>query len=266
VSVAPRLTAFPNAARRNRAIYLVGYLIYGVVAIRELTFLLGEWNLAPAAALLGAILLLMATDPLLFRRYPWYRYLYFPVQAGLIQALGLLRPYQDIWGILYIFIGVQAFYYFSLPAMLAWGGFFAASTILTLMFTQGWAAGLGFGLSYVAGGVLVVSYEVLYSQAETARQGSQALLAELQQAHQRLQAYAAQVEAHAAAQERDRMAHDLHDSVSQTLFGITLTAQAACLLLDKDPARVPEQLERLQEMTGSALSQMRWLITQWRPK
>jgi signal transduction histidine kinase len=53
--------------------------------------------------------------------------------------------------------------------------------------------------------------------------------------------------------------------VSQTIFGITLTSQAARLLLERDPARVPEQLDRLQEMTGSALGQLRSLIAQLRP-
>jgi signal transduction histidine kinase len=264
--MAPRFTTLPGQAPRNRAIYLVGYIIFGVVAFRELTFEPGEWNPLPAAALLAASLLLMASDPWLFRRFPRYPYLYFPLQAGLIQALGLLPPYQDIWGVLYIFISVQAVYYLSLPAALAWGGFCAASTLLTLMATQGEVYGLGLGLSYLAGAALVVSYDLLYGQAESARQESQALLAELQSAHQRLQAYAAQVETLAAAQERDRLAQALHDSVSQTLFGITLTAQAARLLLDKDPARVPGQLERLQEMTGSALGQMRSLIAQWRPR
>jgi len=260
-----RFTPVRVIPRRHRAIYLLGYLIFCVVAVRELTFLPGEWNRIPAAALLAAILLLLATDPFLFRRFPWYLYIYFPLQTGMIQALGLLRPYQDIWGALYVFISVQAFYYLSFPAALAWGGFSGAVMTLSLIFTMGTANGLGLALSYLAAGVLVVSYEVLYSQAETARQESQGLLAELQQAHRRLQAYATQVEAHAAAQERDRLAHALHDSVSQTIFGVTLTARAVRLLLDKDPARVPEQLERLQESTSSALSQMRSLITQWRP-
>jgi signal transduction histidine kinase len=261
-----RFMAVRATPRRHRAIYLLGYLIFCVAAVRELTFLPGEWNLLPAAALLGVMLLLMTTDPLLFRRFPWYPYIYFPLHTGLIQALALLHPYQDIWGILYIFISVQAFYYLSLPAAATWGGFSAAAMIFTLMLTMGWARGLGLALSYLAASVLVVSYEILYSQAEIARQESQALLAELQQAHERLQTYAAQVEEHAAAQERDRLAHALHDSVSQTIFGITLTAQAARLLLDKDPGRVPQQLERLQDLTSSALSQMRSLITQWRPK
>jgi signal transduction histidine kinase len=91
------------------------------------------------------------------------------------------------------------------------------------------------------------------------------LLAELRQAHQKLQEHAAQAEELAAARERNRLARELHDSVSQMIFSITLTSQAARLLLARDPARVPEQLNRLQEMTGSALGQLRSLIAQLRP-
>jgi len=69
----------------------------------------------------------------------------------------------------------------------------------------------------------------------------------------------------AAAQEHDLIARELHDSVSQIIFSITLEAQSARLLLDKDPSRVPALLDRLQELTGRALSQMRNLISQWRP-
>ena len=47
---------------------------------------------------------------------------------------------------------------------------------------------------------------------------------------------------------------------------LILTARSAQLLLERDPGRVPEQLLRLQEMTGEALSQLRSLITQMRPQ
>jgi signal transduction histidine kinase len=91
------------------------------------------------------------------------------------------------------------------------------------------------------------------------------LLTDLQAAHRDLQAYAGQVEALTAARERNRLARELHDSVSQTIFSITLTAQAARLLLDRDPARVPELLDRLESMTGSALAQLRSLIAKLHP-
>jgi signal transduction histidine kinase len=69
-----------------------------------------------------------------------------------------------------------------------------------------------------------------------------------------------------AARERNRVARELHDSVNQSIFSITLTAEAARTMLDRDPARVPPYLNQLQEMTTNALAQMRSLIGQLRPK
>jgi signal transduction histidine kinase len=69
----------------------------------------------------------------------------------------------------------------------------------------------------------------------------------------------------AVLEERGRLARDLHDSVSQQLFSMTLTAQAARAQLAKNPARATSQLERLQETATAALAEMRALIFQLRP-
>ena len=44
--------------------------------------------------------------------------------------------------------------------------------------------------------------------------------------------------------ERNRLALELHDVVSQKLFSLTLTAEAAATQLDRDPAGARAQLER----------------------
>jgi hypothetical protein len=67
------------------------------------------------------------------------------------------------------------------------------------------------------------------------------------------------------AQERNRLARELHDSVTQTIFSMTLTAKAARILLDRDSARVAPQLDQLQELAQGALTEMRTLIFQLRP-
>lgn len=69
----------------------------------------------------------------------------------------------------------------------------------------------------------------------------------------------------AVLEERSRLARDLHDSISQQLFSMTLTAQAARAQLEKNPARSASQLERLQETANAALKEMRALIFQLRP-
>lgn len=69
----------------------------------------------------------------------------------------------------------------------------------------------------------------------------------------------------AVLEERSRLARDLHDSISQQLFSMTLTAQAARVQLAKNPLRTASQLERLQETATAALAEMRALIFQLRP-
>jgi signal transduction histidine kinase len=69
----------------------------------------------------------------------------------------------------------------------------------------------------------------------------------------------------AVLEERSRLARDLHDSISQQLFSMTLTAQAARTQITKNPDRAAMQLERLQETATAALAEMRALIFQLRP-
>lgn len=66
-------------------------------------------------------------------------------------------------------------------------------------------------------------------------------------------------------EERTRLARDLHDSVSQQLFGLVLTAEAAATLLDRDPAAAREQVARLGELAAGARAELRDLIFELRP-
>lgn len=70
----------------------------------------------------------------------------------------------------------------------------------------------------------------------------------------------------AALEERQRLARELHDSVSQALFGITLGARTARTLLDRDPARAAQPLEYAMSLAEAALAEMRTLIFELRPE
>jgi PAS domain S-box-containing protein len=73
-------------------------------------------------------------------------------------------------------------------------------------------------------------------------------------------------QAAAALEERQRLARELHDSVSQALYGITLGSDAARTLLDRDPARVAGPLEYVRSLAESGLAEMRALIFELRPE
>jgi len=65
--------------------------------------------------------------------------------------------------------------------------------------------------------------------------------------------------------ERNRLALELHDVVSQKLFSLNLTAEAAATLLDRDPAAARAQLVRLRELARETLAELRSLILGLRP-
>jgi signal transduction histidine kinase len=70
----------------------------------------------------------------------------------------------------------------------------------------------------------------------------------------------------AVLEERQRLARDLHDSVTQALYGVTLHAEAATRLLAMgDVATAGEYLRELQQTAQEALDEMRLLIFELRP-
>jgi PAS domain S-box-containing protein len=75
-----------------------------------------------------------------------------------------------------------------------------------------------------------------------------------------------QAQALAAMQERQKLARELHDSVSQALYGIALGVRTARTLLDRDPAKVVEPLEYCLSLAEAGLAEMRSLIFELRPE
>ena len=67
------------------------------------------------------------------------------------------------------------------------------------------------------------------------------------------------------AAERNRLALDLHDAVSQKLFGLVLNAEAAATLLERDPSAAREQVAKLQALAQEALDELRSLVFELRP-
>jgi signal transduction histidine kinase len=66
-------------------------------------------------------------------------------------------------------------------------------------------------------------------------------------------------------EERNRVARELHDSVTQNLFGVVLAAESAATLLDRDPATARVQLQRVQELARAGMEELRSLIFELRP-
>jgi len=69
----------------------------------------------------------------------------------------------------------------------------------------------------------------------------------------------------ASSEERAHLARELHDSVTQALFSMTLVARSVELLLERDPEAARTQLAQLRDLQREALAEMRALIFELRP-
>ncbi len=69
----------------------------------------------------------------------------------------------------------------------------------------------------------------------------------------------------AAGEERAHLARELHDSVTQALFSMTLVSRSVEMLLDRDAGAARTQLAQLRDLQREALAEMRALIFELRP-
>jgi signal transduction histidine kinase len=70
----------------------------------------------------------------------------------------------------------------------------------------------------------------------------------------------------AAVEERQKLARELHDSVSQALYGIALGLHTARIQVDRDPLELPGWLDYLLSLAEGAQAEMRALIFELRPE
>ncbi len=129
--------------------------------------------------------------------------------------------------------------------------------------------------SYMCAPIIGVDHEVI-GFINTAARYENAFNEE--HAH-RLEAYASQIAfairnaqayessvALARLEERQALARDLHDSVSQYLFTASLMAEMMPMLVDNNHELLAERFKELHQITRSALAQMRNLLLQLTPE
>jgi signal transduction histidine kinase len=193
------------------------------------------------------------------------RPVYLLLQAAIITGLLLNRPTQDFFALLFIPISLSAVLFYGKRGFLWIAAFTVALAVPLITSKSGWRFGMVMALNYGGLCFLFGGYAYQVRKAEAARSETQRMVGELQVAHSQLREYASQKEELAAEQERNRLARELHDSVTQTVFSMNLTVQAARLLLERDVSRVAGQLQRLEELAASALREIQALVSSLRP-
>jgi signal transduction histidine kinase len=116
-------------------------------------------------------------------------------------------------------------------------------------------------------GLVILSYPAVYKWSESDLWPYQVTAAQLATAidTRRQQLLLVQSSQQVAVlQERQRLARELHDSVTQLIFSMTLIAQSIAPVWARDPAEGQKRIDRLLELSQSALAEMRVLLFELR--
>lgn len=101
-------------------------------------------------------------------------------------------------------------------------------------------------------------------RADAARQETQQVLDELDDAHQQLQTYAAQVEELAVAEERNRLSREVHDTLGHRLTVLIVQLAGAERLVAKQPDRATEKIATVRQQLDEGLGELRRTVAMLR--
>jgi len=99
------------------------------------------------------------------------------------------------------------------------------------------------------------------NKEERHRKQTEALLADLQTSHFKLQAYADHVAEMAASEERNRLARDIHDSLGHYLTAVKIQLEKAVTFQDRNPTTAQEALASAREAATKALEDVRLSVS-----
>jgi signal transduction histidine kinase len=189
-------------------------------------------------------------------------------QAALVFTLmaGLALTYFDFYALLFAVLTLQVFERRPEREGIAWLVLFSLLIAGPLLDGYGPAEGFTWVLVYTAVNVFVGLFGLGNRRAREVRARNEQLAHELAEENRRLEGAARQVRQLAVTRARHRLGRELHDSVTQTVFSMSLATESALLMLKRGPDGVEAQLDHVAQLARSALSQMQVLISELRPQ
>lgn len=253
-------------ARRALLItYIATYLLAFGGIVRTLVRF-GEDHPWSIGILVGVYLILLFAEPFLIRRNRLLTYSYLFIQVIIICTLAYITPNVDYWALLFCPLILQVMHNFPHRSGFLLTG--VITLIMSVFFILGLGLDIALPLILIYGMVffLFASLLAIVREVEAAREESQKQQAELQSAHQQLQTYTKQAEQLAVLQERNRLARELHDSVSQSLYSLTLFSEAARHMAeDIGEQKIEQYIGQIGVIGQQALKEMRLLIYELQP-
>jgi signal transduction histidine kinase len=192
-----------------------------------------------------------------FERRPALMQRYMFAQTTLVIGLALVQPGLFTFIFPAIILTAQAAMTLPLGAAVGWAAIYMFTVLFGAVAVGGWVGALN-ALLNLLGFPVALTFGRMMRAAEEARGKNQLLLEELQAAQGRLQEMA-------VAEERNRLARDLHDSARQQAFAVSAQLDAARLLLQRDPQGAEAHLIQAEQLADDLRQELASLILELRP-
>lgn len=186
-----------------------------------------------------------------------HRLIYLSVFTLLASAFFLMGVNPGIYQILFFIISAQAMMLLPFGGALLWLLLLAIISGGAFWLQLGIESGLLTALVYSGGYLFFGIFGRSLMKAREASQRSDELLSELQQAHQQLQDNLLHSEQLAVAEERNRMAREMHDALGHRLTVSAVQLEGAQRLISDEPGRAEEMVATAREQVRKALADLR---------
>jgi signal transduction histidine kinase len=178
-------------------------------------------------------------------------------------GLMILVPGWGVFPILFFILDPVVMVLFPLRIGLLWNGIFALTTGV-IFIANGGINGILQWLIYNTGYFFFGSFGYAMAQADKDRKFSEQVLSELREAHQKLQDYTNQLEELTIAQERNRIAREMHDTLGHRLTIAAVQLEGAQRLVRKDPEKAENMIGTVREQIKEGLSDLRRTVAMLR--
>jgi signal transduction histidine kinase len=182
---------------------------------------------------------------------------YFCIQTALVIGILLAAGSSDPYSFFFFVLALQAVLVLPWRLATAWLALFVLLTSAAALLERGPAGMINILLNSAAFTFTIV-FGLLLRQVDAERRRSAQLLDELESVQ-------AQLRTLAVAEERNRLARDLHDSVKQQAFALSAHLDAAQSLLGRDVAAAKQHLGQAEILADNLRQELAALISDLRP-
>lgn len=256
-------TMSPPLDKRARLLFvfmvILGYIVTFIIIANQ------EGRILTTAELFwginfGILYLFLGLNPqVIYDRLPttWADVLFFSFECSLVFGVGMALGTGGNW---LIGIPLAGYAVEMLKPRWRWPVYVAlvAALILPIGLRHGtWISALLTIATMSTAVFFVAVFAQLRLNEQQARERAERLMVDLEKANAQLAAYATQAEELAMTQERNRLAREIHDSLGHTLTIVNVQIEAAKVVMNSEPERALDALNKAQELARKGLTQVR---------